>query len=132
MDMGDEAHRLGQQVVVLLHGDVQDQLRGDPAVVVLLTGLFESRRGLPGREHDAGPTAGAVLQVLTGCQPTACRTRSTILVSLASSCTGAPHAGSTGRSTQLVQPAYSGARVSRTGSTSGHAWTTSTVSRCFG
>ncbi len=43
-----------------------------------------------------------------------------------------PTSGSTGSGTQLLQPAYSGTRASRTGSASGLTCTTSTVSRCLG
>ena len=68
-----------------------------------------------------------------GChQPTDLRTQAATSCSVASSCTGVAHIGLTGSGTQLVQPAYSGMRRSRSGSASGLTCTTSTVSRCLG
>ena len=54
-----------QLLLLLLHGGVQDQLRGHPAVAVLLDDLLQPGGRLPGHQPAARQRAFAVLQVLS-------------------------------------------------------------------
>ena len=55
--LGDEADRLEQPVVDLLHGGVQDQLRRDPAVAVLLTDVLRPTTSTACRPTCSAPTS---------------------------------------------------------------------------
>jgi hypothetical protein len=60
-----QAHVSQQLLVHVLHGDLQDQLRGHPAVAVLLDGLLQPRGRLSVHQPAAGKRPFALLQVLS-------------------------------------------------------------------
>ena len=84
---------------------------------------LEQSEGGCGRRHT--PCSWETAYRGCGCpqarcrQATESRTRAAMSRSVASSCTGVDHIGLTGSGTQLVHPAYSGIRRTRSGSASG-------------